>query len=96
MLLESTPANVRTVQLMISGALAMSYTIAALFFLKFWRRTSDRLFALFAASFALLAVQRLLLSFVTTHGGDTTVAYALRLAAFSLILWAIIEKNRSG
>ncbi len=42
----------------IYGLLAAGYAVAALYFLKFWRQTRDRLFAFFAASFALLFVQR--------------------------------------
>jgi hypothetical protein len=32
--------------------------VAGLFFLRLWRQSHDRLFAWFAAAFALLAIQR--------------------------------------
>lgn len=81
--------------LVISGALAAGYLIAALFFLSFWRETHDRLFGFFAGAFALLALQRLALDWAMVHARDTTADYVLRLAAFVLILIAIIDKNRA-
>jgi hypothetical protein len=68
----------------------MGYAIAALYFLRFWRESRDPLFGWFAAAFALLACQRLLL--VTLRESD--VLYVVRLAAFILILVAIAQKNR--
>jgi hypothetical protein len=53
-----------------------------------WRRRS--LFGWFAAAFALLACQRLLLIAVR----ENDVLYVVRLAAFVLILIAIVQKNR--
>jgi hypothetical protein len=43
----------------IMGAIAMASAIVALFFLRFWRDTGDRLFAIFAAAFLLLGITRL-------------------------------------
>ena len=76
------------------GALVMGCTVAGLFFLRFWRKTRDRLFAIFAAAFWLLGLNWLLLA---TIGRDeiNTWLYAIRLLAFVLILLAIIDKNRS-
>jgi len=81
--------------LFLSGLLVMSYAVAALFFVRFWRDTRDRLFAWFAASFAILAVQRTGLAVASVHGSGTTVYYVLRLVAFLLILAAIADKNRA-
>jgi len=78
----------------VSGVLVMGYAVAALFFARFWRDTHDRLFAWFAASFALLAVQRAGLAFAVMHNQPTTLIYVLRLIAFLLILVAIVDKNR--
>lgn len=78
----------------IAGALAMGYAVAGTFFLRFWRDTSDRLFALFALAFALLAVQRLLLAMFQEHPFAPNL-YLVRLAAFVIILLAIIDKNRA-
>ena len=82
--------------LFLSGALCAGYALAALFFLRFWRDTRDRLFGFFAAAFISLALQRLALSWALVSQRDTTAYYMLRLAAFVLILIAIIDKNRTA
>jgi len=79
----------------IAGALATGYAVAGLFFLRFWTRTRDRLFAIFASAFWLLAAQRIGLAAAAYHGFDTTWLYGLRLIAFLLILAAIVDKNRA-
>lgn len=80
-----------------AGAIIAGYAVAALLFLRFWRDTRDRLFATFAGAFALLSVQRALLLAVpgSPAGEELTMFYLLRLAAFLLILYAILDKNRS-
>ena len=40
----------------LAGAVTLGFFVAAAFFLRFWRRTHDRLFLAFAAAFVLLAV----------------------------------------
>jgi hypothetical protein len=80
----------------VSGMLAAGYTLAALYFLKFWRQTRDRLFAYFAAAFALLLLQRVALSLTQGSETDTFWFYVVRLLAFVLIGVAILEKNRAG
>jgi hypothetical protein len=81
---------------LITGALAAGYVVAGLFFARFWSRTHDRLFAMFAAAFWLLALQRV--AIIATAGWleDTTWLYTLRLLAFLLILAAIADKNRTN
>ena len=77
------------------GALVMAGAVASLFFLRFWRRTRDRLFLMFAASFALLAAgwaAQALTNQPETH----PELYLIRLAAFVLIIVAIVDKNRAG
>jgi amino acid transporter len=82
---------------LVSGAMVMGYLTAGLFFLRFWRDTRDRLFAIFAGAFFLLGIQRAVLT-VAVHDGDTGSVwiYMLRLLAFLLILFAIVDKNRAG
>lgn len=82
--------------LFVSGMLGAGYLVAALHFLKFWRRTGDRLFAFFAATFALLFVQRVALALATDLIADTAWYYVIRLIAFALIVVAVIDKNRSA
>lgn len=88
-------SDTHDVTMFISGMLAAGYAIAALYFLKFWRQTRDRLFGFFAASFALLLIQRLALALATDMIDDTAWYYLIRLLAFALIIIAIVDKNRS-
>ncbi|MDQ6716926.1 MAG: DUF5985 family protein [Gemmatimonadota bacterium] len=82
--------------LFISGALAMGYAVAALYFIKFWRQTHDRLFALFALAFCLLVIHRVLLAALVGTEEQAVAYYLLRLVAFALIAVAVIGKNRSA
>jgi len=79
-----------------SGALFLGFTVAALFFLRFWRKTGDRLFAMFALSFALMALSRFLLGFVQSPENGDACAYSLRLLANLVIIYGIIDKNRNA
>lgn len=78
----------------VSGMLVAGYVVAALFFLRFWTQSRDRLFAMFAAAFGLLAIQRLALTVSGAPIEDQTMFYVLRLLAFGIIAFAIIDKNR--
>jgi hypothetical protein len=78
-----------------SGALAMGFAVAAVFFLRFWRDTRDRLFVLFALAFAVMAGGRVLYA-LTEREGIVEEYYWLRLVAFLFILVAILDKNRSN
>jgi len=75
----------------VAGALTTGYLVIALFFLRFRRETGDRLFAIFAAAFGMLALQRFALFYFAAEAG--LWLYTLRLLAFALILFAIIDKN---
>ena len=77
------------------GGLVMGCFVAGLFFLRFWRKTRDRLFAIFAIAFWLLGLNWLALAF-TTQDEVKTWYYAVRLLAFVLILFAILDKNRAA
>jgi uncharacterized membrane protein HdeD (DUF308 family) len=81
---------------LVSGAMVMAYLAAGLFVLRYWRQTRDRLFAIFAAAFWILAVQRLSLGLTTETTENVTWLYVIRLVAFALILVAIIDKNRNS
>jgi hypothetical protein len=78
----------------LSGAIIMGNLVAGLFFFRFWKRTRDRLFAMFGAAFWMLAVNRMVLASLHEESEFRTPVYAVRLAAFVLILIAIIDKNR--
>lgn len=75
------------------GAVMMASAVAALFFLKFWRKTGDRFFAYFAAAFFLLGVERWFLLITREPIEARSAIYVFRLLAFVLIIWAVIAKN---
>ena len=78
------------------GGLVIACGAAGLFFLRFWRKTRDRLFAILAIAFWVLGLHWLVLA--RTPGMDEVhaVLYTIRLLAFLLILFAIVDKNRSA
>jgi len=78
----------------LSGAISMACLTIALFFLRFWRQTGDRLFVVFAAAFGLLMVERLMLATVSTSHELAPYIYIVRLVAFALIMGAVVDKNR--
>jgi Family of unknown function (DUF5985) len=78
----------------LSGAVAFGFLIAALFFFRFWQRTSDRLFYWFGVAFLLLATGQTLLALLDVSIEERSWLFLLRLAAFSIIIIAILQKNR--
>jgi len=74
------------------GAITMASATVAIFFLRYWRSTRDRLLLIFSVAFALMATQWLL---VTALPGSVTIAHLLRFAAFLLIALAVLDKNRN-
>lgn len=77
----------------LSGAVTLGFLIAGAFFLRFWRKTRDRLFLAFAAAFALLAANQILAAFLGASDELTPFTYLLRVLGFVLILVAIVDKN---
>ncbi len=78
-----------------SGALTLGFVVAALFFLRFWRRTRDRLFLAFAIAFALLALNQALAQWLGAADERVGYTYLLRVIGFVLILAAVVDKNVS-
>lgn len=78
----------------LSGAAAFGFLVAGLFFLRFWRRTDDRLFLAFAVAFALLGVGQVVQALANIPQEERSNIYLIRLAAFTIIIAAIIRKNR--
>jgi hypothetical protein len=78
----------------LSGICVLGYFVVGLIFLRSWRETRDRLFAMFAAAFWLLAFQRVLLVATDQLSENRPYLYLVRLAAYLLIVWAIVDKNR--
>lgn len=75
------------------GFLAASFLVCALYFLRFWRRTRDGLFAAFAFAFLLLALQQVLSVFLGLPDEERGWIYVLRLIAFLAIIAAVVRKN---
>jgi len=80
---------------LLSGAIAMGFCVAGIFFLRFWRDTRDRLFALFALAFFLMAANRVVVG-VSDRLAVQEEQYWVRFVAFALILVAILDKNWTG
>lgn len=80
----------------LSGAVTLGFFVAGAFFMKFWRRTGDRLFLSFAAAFVLLALNQILAAFLGASDELTPYTYILRVLGFALILLAIVDKNVSN
>ncbi|MTW05922.1 hypothetical protein GM668_27970 [Duganella ginsengisoli] len=78
----------------LAGAIVMAAGVIALFFLRYWRQTRDRFFLYFALAFVLEGSQRLLAALRPVDAPDEPQYYVIRLAAYGLILIAIIGKNR--
>lgn len=77
----------------LAGAITLGYAVAALFFLRFWRRMRDGLFASFAAAFALMALTQALAALIELGREEQGWIYLIRLTSFLVIIWAIVAKN---
>jgi hypothetical protein len=82
------------VNMFLSGMTTAVFLTAGLFFARFWSRCRDLLFLAFTAAFWLLALNEALIALVpeTTPGGQIWF-FLLRVAAFLLIVAAIVRKN---
>jgi hypothetical protein len=77
------------------GMVTMGYMVAGLFFAKFWSRSRDPLFIIFALAFWILAASQTLLAIFNLPREEQGWVYILRLLAFALIIVAIVHKNIS-
>ena len=82
----------------LAGAVTVGYIVGAAFFLRFWRKTKDRLFLAFASAFVLFAINQATVDMLGVLFEPQSFAYVLRILGFVLILAAILDKNlhRSG
>lgn len=80
----------------LQGATAACGFAIAAFFLRYWKDTRDRLFAVFAAAFTLFSISRIVLASLSQDSEARTWVYALRAAAFLAIVVAVIDKNVVG
>jgi hypothetical protein len=79
----------------IGGMLMMGCFVIAAFFWRFWLRTRDPFFVLFSLAFVLMGGERLGLAIINAPEEPKVHIFFLRLAAFLLIIVAILYKNRA-
>ena len=77
----------------LAGMIAMGHLVAGVFFLRFWRKTRDRLFLAFAGAFWLLGLNQALVGLSGAAPEDQGLYYLLRLGGFVLIIAAVLRKN---
>jgi len=79
--------------LFFSGIYMASFAASGLFFLKFWKRTRERFFFLFALACWMLAIERVALLFFEPTSEPYSWCYLIRLVAFGLIVHAFLRAN---
>lgn len=79
---------------MLVGAIAACAFLAGLFFLRFWRASRDPFFLYFVAAFWIEGAHRVLLYRLAGTDEASPLYYLIRLLAYSLIIIAIVGKNR--
>ncbi len=77
----------------IYGMNTMGFLVAALFFLRFWQKTADSLFAAFSAAFLLFAFDQFSHALQETPPSSRGWAFFFRLAGFGLLIFAVLRKN---
>ena len=70
--------------------------VAAVFFFRFWKRTRDALFITFGFAFLLLALNQALIGLSDVSEEGRSLLFLPRLAAFALLIAAIVGKNLGG
>lgn len=78
---------------LVGGIAALSLVIS-MFFFRFWRKTGDRFFMFFALSFLIEAGNRALMASIPGWLENSPSYYMVRLLAYTLIIVAILDKNR--
>lgn len=86
----------------LSGITVATFGASALFFYRFWKASHDRFFLFFSAACGLLSLDRIIALFIqatqlTLRNAETEATswiYLVRLLSFSIILVAVVDKNR--
>ena len=78
----------------LSGGIAVAFGMIGVCFARSWRSTRIRLFSLFAVAFFLLTIERVVLILADPDNEFVPYIYLIRLAAFLVIIAAIIDQNR--
>lgn len=82
--------------LFLAGMVTLGFVVAALFFLRFWRRTGDQLFFAFGCAFLLFAANQALVALSGYAREDQSIFYVLRFSGFAILIAAIVAKNVGG
>ncbi len=77
----------------LSGAFALCAVAVGFFFVRYWRRSHERIFLLLAIAFYMLALERTVLAFVPASLDGRHWIYLARLLAFALLIVGIVDKN---
>ncbi|MGE3756745.1 MAG: DUF5985 family protein [Pseudobdellovibrionaceae bacterium] len=94
--MDFKPELATHLNIMMGGCVLMAALAIAFFFMRFWKTTKDRFFAILAVAFLLLAIERFLLLFASSLTGEQApFIYTIRLVAFIIIIYGVIDKNRS-
>ena len=94
--LASPPGPSIVMVAFMGGAISAGCLVAALFFLRFWMRAHQGLFLAFALAFVLLGLNQALPVLLRVPGDNLGGIYLFRLAAFLLIIGAVLTKNLRG
>ena len=78
----------------LSGGIAVGFAMIGICFFRFWRSSRVRLFFVFAISFFLLTIERIVLVLADPDNEFAPYIYTMRLAAFLVIIGGIIDQNR--
>lgn len=80
----------------VCGGIAVAFGMIGVGFVRFWRTSGNRLFLLFAIAFFLLTIERIVLILENPENEFTPYIYTIRLAAFLVIIAAIVDQNRKS
>lgn len=81
------------VVLFLWGATMMGCVVIALFFLKYWTRTRDRLFLFFSVAFWILCLNWIGLAILNPDHESRHWIFIARVVAFIFIILGILAKN---
>lgn len=79
---------------LLAGGAALASGAVGLFFVRYWQTSRDRLFLAFAVAFLIFGANRVVLALSDRDSEDLLGVYSLRLAAFLVIIVAIVDRNR--
>jgi hypothetical protein len=78
----------------LQGAASMACMVAGVLFLTYWRDSGDRLFVFFAAAFWVFGLNWTVVGMLAPIAEHRHWIHAVRLVAFALIVFGIVDKNR--